>query len=524
MLETRHSGREDRPQGQVLVIFALFMVVLLASAALTIDYGTWLKSRRDYQNLADASVLAGVAQLPSGGTCTPKAQCARQAAWASLKQQLGLTLDPATLAAAGNTPAGTPYAEAGYRMWVDSPPSAAGAKYPGALGSNPGAIFSWVERDNSSYLGRIVGQGDKTVSAWATAGIFRNQFAVAALCPKPTCPQADDIWLAGTGTGVRVVGGDVGGNWHLKVTSGTSPGMMLPGDGQMYLINYGDCASATWSCGPGVTGGIQDPGPPAVYKPALPLRSLLLDPGYPLPSWIDDATAVPNRPDFNADSTGLAVNPTTSTVSCAAGSTVLGPGSYDTINVKKGCVILDPTFGLAAGQKPGIFRIRDTLSTGNGAFVIGDGVSIFFDATASPFTVGNDGGIVLNTGNATAGNWLRAAWTTQGVSPWSASGDPPVVAPYDPNVSGVGLTFYIRKKTDGSATGIFNMSGGAGLQFRGVLYGAKDAMGIGGNGAQHSAGTIIAWTIKYNGNSVLDQLYEGGDESRPILLEPTLGQ
>src|SRR5205807_401530 len=92
--------RGNRQQGQTLVLFTLFLIVLLGSSALTVDYGSWLLFRRSYQNVADAAALAGVAQLtrPRTDPCTggtTKATCARQAAWTSVKQQLGLTaLDP----------------------------------------------------------------------------------------------------------------------------------------------------------------------------------------------------------------------------------------------------------------------------------------------------------------------------------------------------------------------------------------------------------------------------------------------
>lgn len=518
-----HRLRDER--GQTLVLFTLFLVVLLGAAALTVDYGMWLLSRRGYQNVSDAAALAGAAQLtrPRSDPCTTgktKAGCAREAAWLSVREQLGLSALDATAQSLTNTPEGDPYQEAGYRIWVDTPPTAAGARYGGSY-SGDGAILVHVERDNASYFGRVLGSGDQTVSAWATAGLFPNRFAILGLCPKSDktvdCPDAQDITLAGTNTSVRVIDGDVGSNWGFTVTSGAGPGLVLPGDSQAYFIDYDKCSSSTWLCPPSITGGIQDGGWPPVAKPALRLAVPVADPAYPAPSWIDDATAVPNRT-FYGDSTGDPVDPTATTVSCAAGSTVLGPGSYDRIYLKKGCVILDPTYGLTAGQQPGIFRIRDQLYIGSGAFVIGDGVSIFFDAAARPLSVGLGGGIVINNGNITAGQ-QRGAWTTSGVATWTRSLTPT----YDASADGIGMAFYVRPKATG-LTSIFNMSGGSGLAFRGALYGPKDAIGVGGNGSQASAGQIIGYTIKYNGTTTLTQIYEGPADERPYLLEPTLGQ
>jgi hypothetical protein len=91
------------------------------------------------------------------------------------------------------------------------------------------------------------------------------------------------------------------------------------------------------------------------------------------------------------------------------------------------------------------------------------------------------------------------------------------------------MAFYLRPPTPDPlnpllSTQIFNMSGGSGLAFRGVLYGPRDVIGIGGNSGQSSAGQIIGWTIKYNGTTTLTQTYEGAADERPFLLEPTLGQ
>jgi Flp pilus assembly protein TadG len=52
-------SRRREPKGQVLVLFALFLVVLLGATAITVDFGSWLKVRRDYHNAADAAALAG---------------------------------------------------------------------------------------------------------------------------------------------------------------------------------------------------------------------------------------------------------------------------------------------------------------------------------------------------------------------------------------------------------------------------------------------------------------------------------
>ena len=74
------SPPRRQSKGQVLALFALFLVVLIGATAVTVDYGTWLKSRRDYQNFADAAVLAGGGFL-SRPLDSTKQEHARHAAW-----------------------------------------------------------------------------------------------------------------------------------------------------------------------------------------------------------------------------------------------------------------------------------------------------------------------------------------------------------------------------------------------------------------------------------------------------------
>ena len=110
-------ARPGRERGQVVALFALFLVVFLGFAALTIDYGSWLKVRRDYQNVVDSAVLAGSGFLSRPIDPTKRVQ-ARRAAWESINNQLGLGLSNGQLNTlqASNTPAGSPK---GNSSWIE---------------------------------------------------------------------------------------------------------------------------------------------------------------------------------------------------------------------------------------------------------------------------------------------------------------------------------------------------------------------------------------------------------------------
>src|SRR3990170_5547566 len=82
------SHRHQR--GQVLVLVALFMGVLLGMIATAIDLGAFLADRRDMQNAADAIALAASQELPDEDAVQ---QAANE--WA-----LNNDIDPATMTVA----------------------------------------------------------------------------------------------------------------------------------------------------------------------------------------------------------------------------------------------------------------------------------------------------------------------------------------------------------------------------------------------------------------------------------------
>ena len=86
------AGSRMRQRGQVLPLFALFLVVLLAFAALAIDVSGALATQRFYRSVADGAALAGAQDLQSPGsrTVTPvKREVARRHAMDDLRSELG---------------------------------------------------------------------------------------------------------------------------------------------------------------------------------------------------------------------------------------------------------------------------------------------------------------------------------------------------------------------------------------------------------------------------------------------------
>jgi hypothetical protein len=61
-------------QGQATVLTVVFLVVLLAMAALVLDVGSWYRAKRAAQSTADAAALAGAQALPNTGNASTLAQ------------------------------------------------------------------------------------------------------------------------------------------------------------------------------------------------------------------------------------------------------------------------------------------------------------------------------------------------------------------------------------------------------------------------------------------------------------------
>lgn len=527
-LRARASARA-LSHGQVLAITGLFMAVLLGFTALAVDYGTYLLARRHYQNVADAAAIAGSAYMIRPITVANQDR-ARLAAWVSVRDSLGLS-DPSPLPTNAEWAAGV--VVDGWTIWIATPPTAAGAAYRGDSNiSGSSSVWVQVQKENPSILARYFGVGSRNIDGWATAGNQPTRWAVLGLCSQAgPCPaNVESIVLAGSNTRLRVVDGDMGSNWGFRINSNAADRLQLPPDSRAYIAELvpSYCGPSTFLCypNPNVSDGS------GIAKQVQTLPALIVDPAYPLPSWIDDTvSAVPWRGDADHDvvvsnGSGTVTNATGINVGCNAASPRIGPGRYRDITVRaNSCVVFDPTFGLTPGQQPGGYVITGDFDIGNDSFVIGDGVSIFWTDTAADFNPG--GGIVINTGNAAisgipAGEEKYGAWTSKGVSTWTAADLASATTWTTPPTTDPGLAFYVR--AGAGTTSIFNMSGTSPLLFRGILYGPMDNVGVSGSGSQAAVGQIVGWTVTYNGNTLITQLFDGPAEALSLLLEPRTGQ
>jgi hypothetical protein len=290
------GAAREREHGQVLVLFAFVLISLLLVSALAVDYGGWLLARRSYQNAADEAAIAGAYLLTSqiSDQCSPsepsKNHCAREAAWTTLQNQLGLNLNGNSPNVMADSIGDVPYVEKGYTIWVASPPSDAGAAYPG-FASSQKTIFVRVDRVQQANLSRII-LPSVNVGAWATAGRIPQNFAIVTLCGPPSCrtPNGEDLKVNGTGSTLILLRGDIGSNSFAK-TAGNSAAIALSDTNasSAYMHYPAECAIGSVSC---QLVGWDDgnPGSRTAPKSALALPQVI-DPSYIAPTM--NSTAVP---------------------------------------------------------------------------------------------------------------------------------------------------------------------------------------------------------------------------------------
>ena len=557
MLTPRRRGE----RGQTVVIFAVFLVVLIGSAAIAVDYGSWLKSRRDYQNVVDAASLAGSVQLTRPVTVA-KQIAARQAAWKSIEDQLGLSLDEVGLANAGSTPAGPTSGEpvGPWRIWVSTPPLGGSTSYAGDYAGSNRVVYVWIERNNEAFFSRVFGLGDRTVSAWATSGTFPNRFAVITLRKNgnPTSGNPTDLDING-GTVLNVFDGDVGGNWGLSINGSTSAMVMhsaTGGDSYGAFFNENVPTGGNGWTPTQVRNQVGTP-IPVQFHPEV------TDPAYPAPcGGVMTYSAIPATPACLEDRTAVFGNSHRTTSLRSGDTCVLDPlepvgpandrlptGRYNDIRVDNGeCLIFDPTFDQKAGRVNGIVYITGTLDLNNGSMVLGDGVTLVF-ARGADFNANAGATVSLNSGNTTnnpfsaalcGGNATGAApnnckyggWTVRAGAGGNLSWGPGIstayAAPTDPFERGI-ATYVCKSAADcdsgGSAsTNILQMNSGSGIDYRGLIYAPWDNVKLAGQPNHQDIGQLVCWTAQFTGGTEINQTFDGPDSGTPVLLEPHLGQ
>ncbi|MEO5965013.1 MAG: pilus assembly protein TadG-related protein [Candidatus Limnocylindrales bacterium] len=524
MLTSSRSRRED---GQVLVIFAIALLVLLGSTALATDYGFWLQEKRAIQNAADAAAQSAISELSVRPITVSKQTAAARHAMDYLDEQLGLGLRAngqlICAAAAASDPAGngfgpedcTSYAGPD-RVSIRTPVNVGMGCAGGGWGTR--AITVRVQRMSARFFSRIYSNSDQAVGVCATSAIYGGGLAVAVLKPNTgDQPNSANLTmkLAGSNTFVRIWGGDIGINATFSAAGAPPP--TSPNDPAFVKFMT---AAGTGISDNRMYATIEAPSPMSWDVTARQVRTEGLTnatfddlyhapmhlPAYiPIPGWgnglfaaLTDGLTAPTTLRSGTAATGTCTDP-------VGGAIGIAPGKYDLIEVS----VLQRRW-----LCPGVYHLVSRSGTegvqiGRDGILAGQGVTIVLESD-SGLRVSSGGTLLLNTA-AAGGSVTPAPWRTgdvrhdQPLSIWIE----PIAAcnPLQPACS------------DSVSTSVFDIAGGSGMDVKGIIYGPTDNMKIAGNGTHHGSGEIWAWTIVYAGGSELDQTYEGSDDGFPLIVE-----
>lgn len=556
-------------RGQVLPIFALFLIVLLGFAALAIDVSGALAARRFYRSAADAASLAGAQdlQVPGSRTVTAAERTeARKHAMGSLLTELGIS------GGLGGLPAECK----NFAVDITDTCILTGSNYHASIkagtATGPTAIACQtcdparsvqVGLRNAKYelsFAHIFGQSSWSVGITSVAGLaFARSYAVVTLRPPKKSGNTflvNDIVLNSNNTVVNVRNGDVGSNANMTY-SGTGTVMNIdPGYGMYY---FDPIFAPKWYTNP--------PYPPAQIVEQIP--TLIADPNYRFPAMTGARTAPVYDDARTSEYATLPAVERADVVGseCEAELAKVDPSRYTFITsytrdkifcfnpgvYMSGTGVKDAKIVIGTGQvgllKPGAYYLRSGLDVGGlGSRLIGGywggqpGVALMFDEAGSgncPSCIfkGNVADtLALNAGTkfprGTSGIGAKAAidWDNKPVETSGAGSPTPAIL----------MSILVRRDTDGTGgisacivptSGLLvepsgcndnrnqtiNIAGGGQLDIEGVQYMPTDNVAIAGSSdANGTIGQIIAWTLSYSGSTVLNQ--EGAGSQGPGTL------
>lgn len=471
-------------RGQVLVLFAGGLVVLFIVAALAFDVGMTLLERRDQQNAADASALAGaryVLGAPSfNGSCATAAGNA--AANAACEVALANDYDNAA---------------SDEDVFVRIPPIS------GQFAGFPGFVQVQINASRPSIFGGVIGIGNWAVGASAVAA---NQpgvtytFGMLALSPD-ACKA---IQISGTGT-VNSAASVQSNSTGAGCGDGSFIGFSRSGAGVLNVTApdavcrsagaIQDQGSGTMTCSPdpfafALPDPLQDL--PAPVKPALPTAALKEVVGG---SVVPSPTNIPDR----CPGAVTAPSETSPGTGCILGQGgtqanrqwILSPGLYPGGITLKGNV--------TAFLLPGIYWIGGGGFNGQDGSVIS--VNSETDRTPATCTAGatppcvNGGGILIYNSKLPA--------SPAGPITLGGSGVTLNLQPYDYPFGSTTIKLVIFQDRTVSLAGddvTLNGSSAQASSVRGIVYVPAGDVKVNGSNSVFTMDQVIAQTFTINGS------------------------
>lgn len=205
------STRRRDERGQILVMVAAGLVVLIGVAALAIDLGFSWMLRRQEQNAADPAAVAAARHLKDAAGNPAWDQTAAEADACFYAHENGFFAGDADCVAA--------LVAGDLQVW--SPP------ITGPHSGQPGHVQVIIRDRHPLFFGRIFGSDEAVVTTSATAAnTAGNANSSSLVALKPSCPGGASGQISGGGT-VRIfpatgVPPGTGGSVHVNANCGTS--------------------------------------------------------------------------------------------------------------------------------------------------------------------------------------------------------------------------------------------------------------------------------------------------------------
>lgn len=479
-----------KQSGQAVILVAVAVLVLTAILMLALDGGGIYLDKRQIQNAADASALAGAELLmavPLNYT-----NIHNQAINNLVKNLSGTSLsgtvcspacpNQATIGAPGGNGVGTISLGSGYY-----------AELSATTAYNYQVIVWHV---HPVALGPVHGfQSTITLSARATAQNEVFPYAIVLL-QSGASPTYSDLQMSGTGTALNLSG--PGGSNSADRGGVFSNASIDPGTGDIY---FGPCTSGppVNTTGPGTSGDLwavsetgTDAGrvsteafcgqtAPGSYKTPA---GILPDPNYPEP-------AAPNI-----------TNPGANVIN---GNTVVCPGHYSNGLTVNGTEVLYPGVyhidagGVTISGTLRTFQNTDTYPVTNPC---GTGTTLQSWGSFDP-------GVIIEVVPANASLSTQCAkhlFTTTGSSS---------SVTLSPSPKYFNISLYIEEMpgwqttctANAKGTNVVRLTGSGYYNIQGLIYGPADNMQIGGGASGSGVGQIVAWTLMLNGGGTINENY-----------------
>ena len=526
------SSTPASQQGQILVLAALLMVLMIAFTGLAIDVSAAYVADRWQRSVADEAALAGGQDLQiPGSRALPgptQVQDARNHAMEILGRQLGASTFPSVgsgspcLTSAGCALPGTPYV-----VTIITPS-------PSHLDCEPADRCIQVSVRQPAFgltFARIFGQDSWSVNTTSVAGrIYEKQYGIVTLRPPKDArgasnPYQDDIFITG-GSKVLVADADVATNTNV-VCSGFSSGSELRLNDGFFVYHFDP--DEAWTAAPGkcvnpplgsqLTSPVSDPIYPIPTRTGTePTYATLAEAKDPDPAkCLAEQTKVPDEYRPLKDLSAKMNNPAQVTAVCVR------PGVYRfSLDAK------DPASGLPAVTllEPGVYyfdygvRVQSSLI---GGYAPGEaGVALVFkeakNSSGDPgqfTTTQNTSLVALNFGNLYCPG--PTGYTCPTLTPprqWAAPANGPLGPVQTPGAKPVLLTVMVVP-TGKCPVGIvaastcvandnktLNLTGGGNIFLAGVQYAPEDNASLKGNSGQKAEiGAFWAYTIAFNGGT-----------------------